>query len=80
LRVLLEHVRDGFRRLDAGEIGAFDLDDLIHHYERSTQKLWSFCGSAGGAWERAALHLEWLQQQGDEADWWEEGQPRRGRE
>jgi hypothetical protein len=26
---LLEHVRDGFARYDAGEIDAFDLDDRI---------------------------------------------------
>jgi hypothetical protein len=39
---LLEHVRNGFARYDAGEIDAFDLDDLIHRYHRSTQKLWSF--------------------------------------
>jgi len=34
LRALLERVSDGFARLDAGEIDAFDLDDLIHHYTR----------------------------------------------
>jgi hypothetical protein len=51
---------------------------LIHHYKRSAQKLWSFCGSAGGAWERAALTLEWEREQGEpEIDWWEVGRPRR---
>jgi hypothetical protein len=30
LRLLLEHVREGFARLDAGEIDAFELDDLVH--------------------------------------------------
>ena len=30
LRLLLERVRDGFRRVDAGEIDAFELDELIH--------------------------------------------------
>ena len=37
LRLLLEHVRDGFRRLDAGEIDAFELDELIHRYKRSAR-------------------------------------------
>jgi hypothetical protein len=55
LRLLLERVRDGFARLDADDIDPFDLDDLIHHYKRSAQKLWSFCGSSGGGSERAAL-------------------------
>jgi hypothetical protein len=39
LRGLLEHVRAGFVRLDAGEIDEFDLDDLIHHYKRSAIEL-----------------------------------------
>jgi hypothetical protein len=34
LRLLLEHIRSGFARLDAGEIDPFELDDLIHHYKR----------------------------------------------
>ena len=77
LRGLLEHVRDGFRQLDAGEIDPFDLDELIHHYKRSAQKLWSFCGSSGGEWEHAALTLEWLRESGEEEpDWWERGAPR----
>ena len=71
LRKLLEHVREGFRRLDAHEIDPFDLDDLIHRYKRSAQKLWSFCGSSGSGWERAALALESLREQGeDEPNWW----------
>jgi hypothetical protein len=31
LRALLDHVRDGFAQLDAGEIDEFELDDLVHH-------------------------------------------------
>ena len=34
LRLLLDHVRDGFAKMDAGEIDPFDLDELIHHYKR----------------------------------------------
>jgi hypothetical protein len=45
---------------------------LIHHYKRSPQKLWSFSGSGGGAWERAALTLEREREQGEQdTDWWE---------
>jgi hypothetical protein len=78
LRLLLDHVRDGFTKMDAGEIDPFDLDELIHHHKRSAQKLWSFCGSSGGAWERAALMLEWSREEGEEeTDWWELGRPRR---
>jgi hypothetical protein len=78
LRKLLDHLRDGFRRLDAGEIDPFDLDDLIHRYKRAAQKLWTFCGSSGGAWESAALTIESLRERGEEEpDWWEAGRPRR---
>lgn len=78
LCLLLEHVRDGFARMDAGEIDPFDLDDLILHYKRSARELWSFCGSSGGGWERAALRLEWEREEGEpETDWWEVGRPRR---
>jgi hypothetical protein len=42
---LLEHVRGGLARYDVGELDAFELDDLIHHYKRATQKLWSLVKS-----------------------------------
>jgi hypothetical protein len=73
LRGLLERVRDGFVRLDAGEIDAFDLDDLIHHYKCSARELWKFCGSSGSEWERAASTLAYWREQGDEPDWWQAG-------
>lgn len=41
LRLLLDHVRKGFEKLDRGEIDPFELDELIHRYKRSAQKLWS---------------------------------------
>jgi hypothetical protein len=79
LRELLEHVRYGFLRLDAGDIDAFELDDLIHHYKRSANELWKFCGSSGGHWQQAASAVTYLREQGDEPDWWENGAPRRER-
>jgi hypothetical protein len=79
LRTLLERVRDGFARLDAGEMDAFGLDDLIHHYKRSARELWKFCGSSGSEWERAASALAYWREQGEEPDWWQAGVPRRRR-
>jgi hypothetical protein len=73
LRALLERVREGFARLDAGEIDVFELDDLIHHYKRAARELWKFCGSTGSEWERAASMLAYLREQDDEPDWWEAG-------
>ena len=40
-------VREGFRKLDAGEMDAFELDELIHRYKRSTKELWKFCQITG---------------------------------
>lgn len=79
LRLLLEHVREGFDQLDAGELDPFELDELIHRYKRSAQKLWTFCGSSGSGWERAVVWLEWLREQDEEEpDWWAVGEsPRR---
>lgn len=76
LRELLERVRDGFTRLDQGEIDPFELDDLIHHYKRSAQKLWSFCGSSGADWERAANALAFMRENGESHDWWDAAGPR----
>jgi hypothetical protein len=64
LRGLLEHVREGFARLDRGEIDAFELDDIIHRYNRSARELWKFCGSSGSQWVRAVGTLEFLREEG----------------
>jgi hypothetical protein len=77
LRGLLEHVREGFARLDRGEIDAFELDELIHRYKRSARELWKFCGSSGSGWERAAKTLAFLRADGEEPDWWSAGEPHR---
>lgn len=80
LGLLLDRVRDGFARLDAGEIDVFELDELIHRYKRSARELWKFCGSSGSGWERASGTLEYLRDQGEELpDWWAAGEPRRYR-
>jgi hypothetical protein len=74
---LLDHVREGLERYDAGEIDAFELDDLIHRYKRATQKLWSFCTGGGTHVYSTARTLEWLREQGELPDWWEQATPRR---
>lgn len=77
LGLLLEHVREGFARMDAGTIDAFELDALIHRYKRSAQKLWSFCVQTD---RHAARTLDYWQEHGEEAtDWWLSGEPHRRR-
>ena len=79
LRSLLEHLREGFARLDAGDIDEFDLDNLVHHYKRSANELWKFCGSGGGHWQQAASALTYARERSEEPDWWDRGAPRRTR-
>jgi hypothetical protein len=78
LRKLLDHVRDGFARLDAGDIDEFELDQVIHQYKKAAAKLWSFCGTSGGHWLQTANSLRYLENAGEPGrDWWEEAAPRR---
>jgi hypothetical protein len=68
--LLLERARDGFAPLGAGDIDAFELDDLIHRYKRSARELWKFCGHTGSQWLTATRTLEYLQAQGEEPPDW----------
>jgi hypothetical protein len=78
LAELLERVREGFPRYDAGELNAFELDDLIHRYKRAARELWKYCGDLSGARTRStARMLEDMQARGETVDWWEQGNPRR---
>jgi hypothetical protein len=67
---LVEHVRAGLARYDAGEITGFDLDEIIHHYTLAARELWKFCGTTGSQVQRTAALLFQMQQDGDEPDWW----------
>lgn len=77
LRQLLEHVRAGFAEFDAGRINVFDLDDLVHRYQRAAAKLWGFCKSTGSRCEAAARELSHRRGTGEDIDWWELGADRR---
>ena len=73
---LLEHIRSGFARFDAGEIDAFELDDVIHRYTRSARELWKFCANRP---ESIAWAIDDARRRGDEIDWWAAGEPRQRR-
>lgn len=68
---LLEHVREGFDRYDAGEIDAFALDDLIHRYQQAAKELWKFCAVSGGHVQTAVGMLQLWRERGEEPDWWQ---------
>jgi hypothetical protein len=80
LERLLEHVREGFARLDAGEISAFELDAVIHRYSRSAKELWKFCGHGESRIGWAIHALTSARESGTEPDWWDLGDPDRRRQ
>jgi hypothetical protein len=78
LAELLERVREGFARYDAGELDAFELDELIHRYKRAARELWKLCGDLGGSNVHfVARTLEEWQASGEAVDWWQRGNPPR---
>ncbi len=80
LHSLLERVRDGFAQLESGDIDEFDLDAIIHRYQRAAAALRDFCGSSGGQWLQAANMLAYLRERDEEPDWWADSAQRsRGR-
>jgi hypothetical protein len=73
---LLERVREGLDRYDAGELDAFELDELIHRYKRAARELWKFCADLRGSTAHfVARTLEEMQERGETIDWWERGNP-----
>ena len=79
LAELIERVRETLGRYDAGEIDAFDLDEVIHHYKLAAQELWKFCVGAGSRVLFAARTLARWEAEGEKADWWNAGAPKRRR-
>ena len=75
LGLLVDRLREALRRLDAGEIDVFELDDVVHHYKRAAQKLWSYCVGRGNP-ESMARALEWAEEHDDRPDWWALAAPR----
>lgn len=78
---LLEQVRGGCERYDAGKLDAFELDELIHRYKKAARELWKFCGDRahGRSAGFIARTLEEMQEHDEAIDWWERGNPERRR-
>lgn len=76
---LLGHVAAAIDRYRAGEIGARDADEAIHHYHRAAGELWKFCFSRSGGShdEFIAGILDQMAAGGEPVDWWQRAEPRR---
>ena len=71
LAELVEHVGDAVDGFRAGELDAFEVDQVIFQYGRAAKELWKFCNLPDAEFT-ASLIAE-----GPAADWWERGAPRR---
>lgn len=71
LAELIQHVGEGVDRFRAGELDAFDLDQIIFQYSRAAKELWKFCNLPDAVFTARML--------GERAptDWWERGAPNR---
>jgi hypothetical protein len=71
LAELVDRVGDAVDRFRAGEVDAFEADEVIFQYSRAAKELWKFC-NFGDVWLSAQL----IRDQAP-SDWWERGAPRR---
>jgi hypothetical protein len=71
LALLVEHVGTEVDRYRAGELDAFDIDQVIFQYSRAAKELWTFCNLADV--ETTANFIR----EYPPDDWWERGAPRK---
>lgn len=64
-------VKVAVERFQAGELGAFEVDEVIFQYSRAAKELWKFCSL--GTIEISAR----IVRDDPPIDWWERGARRR---
>jgi hypothetical protein len=71
LAELVQRVGEAIDRFRAGEVDAFEVDQVMFQYIRAAKELWKFCNLADVEFTARVI--------GDRAptDWWERGEPRR---
>jgi hypothetical protein len=70
LAELVDHVGKAIDRHRAGELNAFEVDQVLFQYSRAAKELWKFCNYLDVE-VGAAMILEQ-----PVIDWWERGAPR----
>lgn len=70
LAELVQRVGDGVDRLRAGELDAFEVDQVIFQYSRAAKELWKFCNLADAEFTAGLIR------DGAAVDWWERGAPK----
>ncbi len=71
LAELVQRVGEAVDRFRAGEVDAFDTDEVIFQYSRAAKELWKFCNASDVEFTATLIDDR------APADWWERGAPRR---
>jgi hypothetical protein len=70
LAVLISRVGEAIDRHRAGELDAFDVDHVLHHYSRAAKELWKFCNMLQVEIAADIIRSE------PPIDWWQRGAPK----
>ena len=71
LAELVRRGGDDVDRFRAGELDAFEADQVIFQYSRAAKELWKFCNRSDAELSAGLIR------DGAAVDWWERGAPRR---
>lgn len=71
LAELVQRVGDAVDRFRAGELDAFEVDEVIFQYSRAAKELWKFCNLPDAEFTSGLIGAS------APVDWWERGAPRR---
>jgi acetyl-CoA acetyltransferase len=77
LNELVAQVADAVDRHRAGELDAFEVDEVIHRYQRAARQLWMFCDQSGAQVELTAYTIRRMAADDVTVDWWDRGAGRR---
>jgi hypothetical protein len=67
---LVQRVGEGIDRFRAGELDAFDADQIMFQYSRAAKELWKFCNLVDVEFTAQLI------QERPPTDWWERGAPK----
>jgi hypothetical protein len=70
LRELVARVGQAVDRYRAGELDAFDVDQVLFQYSRAAKELWKFCNTL-----QVEVAAQVIREQ-PPSDWWERAAPR----
>lgn len=71
LAELVHHVGGAVDRFRAGELDAFEVDEVMFQYSRAAKELWKFCNTPDMLFTATLLRDQ------PQVDWWERGARKR---